>query len=141
MNPLARTLSATHVALAFALVATFDVSRASAATSANAGATTDSCSTSAAIAAVADALTSGSDAAVLRASVAGSDRLRACGNVRDSVSLQLIAADAYGDTNNPGARCRALSDAHVRLAKLGDASRAGAVGRALAACSATTTAK
>jgi hypothetical protein len=85
------------------------------------------CSASAALNAVADALTSGQDAHVLRAALDAERTLRSCGNERDSIGAELVAADAYGDTSQPQARCRALSDAARRSAKLGDTARAGMI--------------
>jgi len=101
------------------------------------------CSATAASAleAIADALssTSGSgshpeDARTLQAALESTSRLRACGRERDSISAELIAADAYSDVypQHPNKRCKALRDARRRLRALGDTQRARMVDRTLA---------
>lgn len=87
-----------------------------------------------ALAAIGNALTSGSDANVLRAALAARDQLRRCGFPRDAVSAQLIAADAYGDVKEAKNRCSALRDARTRSLALHDSTRAAMIGRALAGC-------
>lgn len=101
------------------------------------------CSVSAAgtLKALADALSSTTgpgkhpeDALTLKAARESSAALEACGNERDSISAELIAADAYSDVypNDPGKRCAALRDARRRLRALGDMKRARMVSRTLA---------
>jgi hypothetical protein len=89
-----------------------------------------SCGASAALNAVADALTSGSDANVLRSALASERRLFACGDTRDAIAAELISADAYGDVNRPAERCAALADAGKRSAALGDVARARTIASA-----------
>ncbi len=97
-------------------------------------------SAASALQAIADGLssTSGSgthpeDVATLKAALESSNRLRACGNERDSISAELVAADAYSDVfpNDRGKRCAALRDARNRLRALGDTKRAQMVSRTL----------
>lgn len=78
--------------------------------------------------AVGDALTSGNDANVLGAALAGELTFTACGDLHDAIGAQLIAADGYGDTNHPAARCAALrsAPAPAQLHEFFD-TRAGAV--------------
>lgn len=73
---------------------------------------------------------------VLRSALASTAELRACGDERDSISAELIAADAYGDVfpKRPGLRCAALRDAHKRLLAAGDVRRARLVTTTLANC-------
>ncbi len=87
-----------------------------------------------ALAAIGNALTSGSDANVLHAALAVRDQLRMCGFPRDAVSAQLIAADAYGDVKEAKNWCLALRDARTRSLALHDSARAAMIGRALAGC-------
>jgi len=87
-----------------------------------------------ALAAIGDALTSGSDSNVLHAVLAARNQLRPCGFPGDAVSAQLIAADAYGDVNKAQNRCSALRDARGRTLALQDSARAAMIGRALAGC-------
>ncbi len=84
-----------------------------------------------ALAAIGDALTSGTDADVLQAALGAQKHLQACGLPRDAVSAQLVSADAYGDTNKPQSRCSALRDARTRSLRLHDSARAAMIGRAL----------
>lgn len=99
------------------------------------------CSAASALGAIADGLSStagpGShpeDARTLAAALKTSAQLRACGDERDSIAAELIAADAYSDVfpNDPGKRCTALRDARKRLTALGDVKRAELVTRTLA---------
>ena len=73
---------------------------------------------------------------VLQSALASTAELRACGDERDSISAELIAADAYGDVfpKRPGLRCAALRDAHKRLIAAGDMRRARLVTTTLADC-------
>lgn len=97
---------------------------------------TDACrgGASLALAQIGDALTGGTDAEVLRVALASESRLRACRAERDSISALLVAADAYGDVNEPAKRCQALSTAKGRLAALGDASSEAIAAKALRGC-------
>ncbi len=97
-------------------------------------------SAASALQAIADGLSSTSgtgshpeDLPTLKAALESSERLRACGNERDSISAELIAADAYSDVypNAPRKRCAALRDARKRLRALGDTKRAQMVSRTL----------
>lgn len=99
------------------------------------------CSAANALGAIADGLSStagpGShpeDARTLAAALKTSAQLRACGNERDSISAELVAADAYSDVypNDPGKQCAALRDARSRLRAIGDVKRAELVRRTLA---------
>lgn len=99
------------------------------------------CSAGNALGAIADGLSStagtGShpeDARTLAAALRTTAQLRACGNEFDSISAELIAADAYSDVypHDPGKRCDALRDARRRLRALGDLKRAALVSRTLA---------
>ena len=88
-----------------------------------------------ALADVGNALTSGSDATVLKAALANRTRLLACGLTRQAVSTELIAADAYGDdVNEPKQRCVALHSARNESLKIGDTSRADLIERTLRGC-------
>lgn len=102
---------------------------------------TPACSAGGALGAVADGLSSTAgpgnhpeDARTLAAALKASAQLRACGNERDSISAELIAADAYSDVypNEPGKQCAALRDARSRLRAIGDVKRAELVRRTLA---------
>lgn len=95
--------------------------------------TAASCSASRALGDIGDALTSGNDAKVLRAARAAEAALRICGKEHDSISAELIAADAYGDTGRPNERCTALRDAAKRSQKLGETARARAISSAFCA--------
>ncbi len=92
------------------------------------------CSSSAVLNAVADALTTGNDGTVLRVALAGERRLTVCGNERDAIAAQLIAADAYGDTNQPAARCSALRHAAARASRIDDTTRARALAHISSGC-------
>jgi hypothetical protein len=80
-----------------------------------------------------DAVTTGDDRVVLTTSLKESARLRACGHLDDAISLELIAADAYGDTSEAAKRCDLLTKIYDEL-KTRDAARAGRVHAALASC-------
>jgi hypothetical protein len=92
------------------------------------------CSASSVLNALGDAVTSSNDGAVLTAAVAGEKRLARCGNERDAIAAALIAADAYGDTNQPAKRCAILRDAAARSSRIGDAARARSIQVAAKGC-------
>ena len=87
-----------------------------------------------ALADVGNALTTGSDAAVLKAALDDHARLVSCRDTRQAISTELIAADAYGDVNEPAKRCEALRDAQGQSLKIGDTSRAKLIEQTLRGC-------
>ncbi len=109
---------------------------AASAAAGSASATVATCSDapSRTLADVGNALTSGPDAAVLKAALNDHTRLLACGDTRQAISTELIAADAYGDVNEPKKRCDALRDARAESLKIGDAPRAKMIEKSLRSC-------
>ena len=73
------------------------------------------------LAGLSEAYFAGKDRRVLEAALRAERTARECGDERDAVSFELIAADAYDDVHDPKGRCAALRDAARRTMRFPDA--------------------
>lgn len=86
---------------------------------------------------VSNALMRGDEHVVLSEALRAERTARACGDLQDSISFELIAADAYGDVNAAHSQCAALRDAARRMAAFSDqvsVARARSIRRAADSC-------